>query len=338
MLRLIEIYLPEGSEKELPDLIKEQSALGVWLDHLSENKILIKVLLPSEKTEPILDLLEKRYSDSEGFRVILLPVEASIPRPAPEEEKPADASEALAEEKPAPQPERISREELYSDINETIKLSRVFIIMVVLSAIVAAIGLMRSNIAIIIGAMVIAPLLGPNVALSLATTLGDMDLARRAAKTNAVGIAIALVFAAVVGLVFQVDPNTPEIQSRTMVGIGDIILALASGSAAALSFTTGLSSALIGVMVAVALLPPLVTFGMLLGIGYWQGALGALLLLLTNVICVNLAGVTTFILQGIRPRSWWEAAKAKKATRIAVVLWIALLVLLTAVILLSQRT
>lgn len=135
---------------------------------------------------------------------------------------------------------------------------------------VAAIGIMQNNVPVIIGAMVIAPLLGPNVALSLATTLGDIDLAKRALKANMTGILTVLSFAAVIGYMFKVDPNIPELISRTKVSLGDVILAMAAGSAAALSLTTGVASALIGVMVAVALLPPLVVFGMLIGQGEWQ--------------------------------------------------------------------
>ncbi len=114
--------------------------------------------------------------------------------------------------------------------------------------------------------------------------------------------------------------------------MGDIALALASGSAGALSFTMGLPSALIGVMVAVALLPPLVTLGMLMGAGLTDPAVGALLLLLVNIICVNLAGVGTFLFQGVRPRTWWEASRAKKSTTIAIVIWTILLIILMLII------
>jgi uncharacterized membrane protein len=75
------------------------------------------------------------------------------------------------------------------------------------------------------------------------------------------------------------------------------------------------------VMVAVSLLPPLVTFGLLLGGGHAAPAIGALSLSLMNLICVNLTGVTTFLMQGIRPASWWEKDRAGKATRIAIALW-----------------
>jgi hypothetical protein len=97
------------------------------------------------------------------------------------------------------------------------------------------------------------------------------------------------------------------------VGLGDIAVALASGCAGALAFTTGVSATLIGVMVAVALLPPLVTFGLLLGGGNLDLATGALSLFLMNLICVNLAGVATFLVQGIRPASWWEKDQAGNA-------------------------
>ncbi len=195
---------------------------------------------------------------------------------------------------------------------------------------------MRDNVVITIGAMVIAPLLGPNVALSLATTLADVDLARRAMKTNVVGIVAALVLAVLLGAILRVDPELGSFVSGSQVSLGDVLLALAAGSAAALSFTTGVLSALIGVMVAVALLPPLVTLGMLVGVGRWDMALGALLLLLTNLICINLAGVVTFLARGIRPLTWWEERKAKKATRQAIAIWTFLLILLVMVILLSR--
>jgi len=90
-------------------------------------------------------------------------------------------------------------------------------------------------------------------------------------------------------------------------------------------------------MVSVALLPPLVAFGLLLGAGHMPEALGAFLLVVTNIICVNLAGVTTLLLKGIRPRTWWEADRAGKASRLAIGLWSALLVLLVFIVYLSQR-
>jgi uncharacterized hydrophobic protein (TIGR00341 family) len=202
---------------------------------------------------------------------------------------------------------------------------------------VAAVGLYDNSVAIIIGAMVIAPLLGPNVASSLATALGDLALLRQALLTILAGIAMTMVLSVIIGVLLQVDPVSSEVASRTRVELGDIAVALASGCAGALAFSTGVSATLIGVMVAVALLPPLVTFGLLMGNGQPALATGALLLFLLNLICVNLAGVGTFLVQGIRPEIWWEKDRAVKATRIAIVLWVALLAALTGLILLLRK-
>jgi uncharacterized hydrophobic protein (TIGR00341 family) len=123
------------------------------------------------------------------------------------------------------------------------------------------------------------------------------------------------------GVIFEVDNNLSEIASRTEVDGSDILLALAAGSAGVFAFTTGASSTVIGVMVAVALLPPLVVCGLLIGSGYIYGGLGAFLLFLVNVICINLSGVGTFLIQGVSPRVWWEADQARRFSKKAVIIW-----------------
>jgi len=335
-LRMIEMVVPLDYKQNAENLIAEQKILDVWQETVSEGRLHVQILLNTEQTEPVLDLLEKKFSHVDGFRIILLPVEASIPRP--KQDKVTEGKEEGKEaEKRKAAKTRISREELYTDVEQTTRYSWVFIVLMVLSSVVASIGILRDNVVVIIGAMVIAPALGPNVALSLATTLGDIDLSRRAVKVISVAIFVALGVSVLLGIFLKVDPGLHELRIRTEVNLGDIALALAAGSAAVLSFTSGLLSALIGVMVAVALLPPLVTLGLLAGSGQWRMALGALLLFMANLICVNLAGVVTFLVQGIRPLSWWEANKAKKAVRRAIFLWIVLLTALVASILLSQK-
>jgi hypothetical protein len=185
-LRLIELFLPEKSGRFVEKLLDEKQLLGIWREKIGDDKVLVRLLLRAEDTEAVMDSFDKRFSADDGFRVMLLPVEATLPRP----EVPEEQQEAKAEELPVEKPkaERISREELYADIEDSAKFSKAFIVMVVLSSIVAAIGLLHSNITVIMGAMVIAPLPGPSVALSLATTLGDTGLAMRALKTNAAGI------------------------------------------------------------------------------------------------------------------------------------------------------
>jgi len=338
-LRLIEIILPETENLErLRELLEDHPIIEIWEDNIMGEKILIKILVKAEESENVLDLLEKRFSKAEPFRIILLPVEASIPRPE-KPKKEEDGIEVVENENGKEENAsigRISREELYANMDGNANITSVYLVMVVLSSIVASIGILKDNVAIIIGAMVIAPLLGPNMALALGTTLGDTDLIVRALKANMAGIVTALMFSVIVGMVFAVDPAIGELSSRTQVGLGDIAIALAAGVAGTLSFTKGLPSALIGVMVAVALLPPTVTVGMLIGSNNMFLVPGAVQLVLVNIICVNLAGVTTFFFKGVRPRTWWETKKAEKATRIAIILWSLLLIILVAAILKSQ--
>jgi uncharacterized hydrophobic protein (TIGR00341 family) len=353
VLRLIEIVLPEEEKEYLEGLLTRDDlpVLGVWIEPMlgiwerpvggvwkktfTEKQILVKLLVSTEEAEAVIDRIEKRFHRTEGCRLVVLPVAASLPRPELVEEEPE--AKAPPEEKPKKKKSRrIGREELYADLAYTTGLSRIYVFMVILSSIVAAIGVLRDNVAVIIGAMVIAPLLGPNVSFSLATILGDGCLARRALKANLMGIATAIVISYLLGAVLTVDPTTPEIASRTVVGLGEVALALASGSAGALAFTTGVSATLIGVMVAVALLPPLVTFGLLMGSGHESLAWGAMLLFVANFISVNLSGVATFLAQGIRPLSRPEAKRAKRASLMAMALWLLMLAVLVVIILRSQ--
>jgi len=334
-LRLIEMVLPEQQIKTVQELLQEQPVVDVWYDQISEEKTLVNILVKTEQTEPLIDLFDKHFSIETGFRLILLPVAASVPRVEEPQEKPPEKTkeEPPKEEK---SPARVSREELYTQISATSKLTLSYVVMVILSAIVTAIGLLNNNVAVVIGAMVIAPLLGPNMALALGTTLGDRDLARKSLQTNIVGILTGLLFSFILGPFLTVDPTNPQIVSRTQIELIDLVLALASGIAGVLAFTTGAPASIIGVMVAVALMPPLVTLGLMLGSQNFFLALGALWLLLTNIICVNLAGVLTFWVQGVRPTTWWEANIAKKATFISIITSGVLLGLLISIIYLSK--
>lgn len=328
-LRLAEIHLP-GHAADVLALLKDVEIVDVLASRRPDE---VRVLVDTNKTEALLDRLDQRFGHREGFRVVLVRAHATLPRPAEPEETDAHDPAARPAETP---PERVSRQEILTELEPGTRVNGVYVALVVLSATVAAVGLIQDNVAVIIGAMVIAPLLGPNMAAALATTLGDFELLRKALRTNAIGVVVAFVFAMALGVVARVDPTVPEIASRTNPHFLDVLLALASGAAGALAFTSGVSAGLVGVMVAVALMPPLVAAGLLVGTGAPGLAAKALLLLATNVICVNLAAVVTFLLQGVRPRTWWQADKARRAARRAVALWSTLLAVLAVLIYTTQ--
>lgn len=325
---MLELTAPPETVKEARKIVEEEEVLGVWTDNLDGGGSILRVLINTDRTEMLSDKLTEKFSSAEGFRIMLFSVEATVPQPEVDEEKP----ESGEEEEDESYVGRISREELYADVSNGSELNWVYLAMVMLSALVAGVGLIRDDVAVIIGAMVIAPLLGPNVSMALSATLGDIDLGWRSLKTNAAGLISALVVSLIMGLLIQVDLDSRQLITRTTVSMGDIAIALAAGGAGVLAFTRGVPATIVGVMVAVALLPPLVNVGLLLGAGHTKLAVGSIILTFTNLICINLAGILTFLVQGVRPRTWWEEQKAKKAYRMAIAIWFVLLVILAIII------
>jgi uncharacterized hydrophobic protein (TIGR00341 family) len=281
------------------------------------------MLISDDKLQLVLDNLQNVLGAQPTARIVVLAVEMSLPLPQEQERKEEDAASA-------------AREALYEGVEQGVRLDRNFLVLIVLASLVAAVGLMNNNIAVVIGAMVIAPLLGPNIALSLGTALGDLSLIRKAVQTLVAGIFLSVAVSAGLGMFWPSDMTSHELLSRTDVGLDSAMLALASGAAAALSLTTGLSSVLVGVMVAVALLPPATALGIMLGSGNFALATGAGLLLAVNVVCINLASKIVFDIKGIRPRTFPEKEKAKHAKVVYIFGWLVTLAVLMLVIYLRR--
>ncbi len=276
--RLIEVFLPTERLELARSSISGLKVTSMWTEKLSETHSQLHILTDSTKSEKVTERLSSSLADTlDEVRIICLPVEASIP-----EEKSSSGM--------------ISYDELKQDIVEMTSPSSSTWILTLLSAVVAATGLYRNSATILIGAMVIAPLLGPSVGLSLSLVHGERKLFGVSFREMIVRSVIAVVFSALLGMVLKVDPALSEITSRIQAGPSDIVLALASGAAGAIALCTGGSSTLIGVMVAVALMPPLVTAGLLWGGGYsgWQGGLSLFAL---NLGCIVVSGSLVFIVR-----------------------------------------
>jgi uncharacterized hydrophobic protein (TIGR00341 family) len=147
-----------------------------------------------------------------------------------------------------------------------------------------------------------------------------------------IGLTIAIGVSIVAGMLLPLNLNSHQILALTTVQYDRVALALASGAAAVLSLTSGLSSVLVGVMVAVALLPPAAALGLLLGAGEIYNALGAAILLAVNLVCVNLAAQVVLVSRGVRPRTWWQKKEAHQSVVLNLVLWGILLLILLVII------
>jgi uncharacterized hydrophobic protein (TIGR00341 family) len=343
-LRVIEVVTPRADKDEVKKSLEErQSDAGYvfWASPLDDGESLsFRVVLDVAETGNVMDELEELFAWTDKYRIVVYPAEATLPRLdklAREEQTEGESASFPEEEKGGKGGGAISREELYADVLDTTLLSKHYVMLVLFASLVGVIGLMRDNVAIIIGAMVLAPLLGPNVGLALATTLGDARLSRESLKTLAVGVALCLALSAGTGLVLGVPEMTHELAVRSVTSYSDIILAMVSGAAGIITVTLGVPTSLVGVMVALSLLPPLIAGGLFLGAGLFPEAGGAVLLFAANIICLNLAGVGTFLAQGIRPLSWWDKERAKKATLRAALIWTALLAALIGLMFLKTH-
>jgi len=185
-----------------------------------------------------------------------------------------------------------------------------FVVLMVVSSLLAAFGLLQSSAAVIIGAMLVAPLMSPLMAFSVGLLQGGLRLMRSAALTVLVGVLIGLAVATGIGLAFPLRVSSAEMLARGQPSLLDMGVALASGVAGAYAMARkDIPSALAGVAIAAALVPPLCTVGLAIAFGDYSLASGAGLLFLTNIVSISLAGAAVFAWLGIRPgrASWtWQ--------------------------------
>ncbi len=321
-LRLILAIFPERLSERIRTAAESCEPIDLKVDENGEGGLrTAEIVVSADYSQNVLDALQTALEGEDGWRINVLPIEATLPRISDEEIKRQESNRSTT-----------AREEIYEDVASGAQLDINFVVLTLVSAVVATIGLNADNVAVIIGAMVIAPLLGPNLAFSLGVALGDLELMRKAAITSAAGIGITLLLAVSLGLVIPANLESVELLRRTHVWYGDAVLALASGAAASLSITSRLASTLVGVMVAVALMPPAVAAGFLAGGGDFTGAFSALILLATNVVCLNLTSQLVFIWKGVRPRRWLERRAAKDAIRTNLIVLGILVILLIAII------
>jgi len=326
-MKIIEVIADHGHLDTILGIAEQQGVVDHWPTAVAEdNRCAVRMLVSPDSRQAVLDSLQSVLGTSENARIVVTPVEVSLPR--------IDESNDVDKQKSKT---ALSREELYNTVAQSSKLDGRYLLLVFLSTIVVMVGLLEDNVAVVIGAMVIAPFLGPNIALALGGALGDNQLIWQALKTNLSGMLLALLLCAALGWWWPYEISSQELLSRTNVGLGSIALALASGAAAVLSMTTGLSSVLVGVMVAVALLPPTATLGFMLGAGHYDFAMGAGLLLAVNIVSVNLAAKLGFLFQGIKPRTWLEQQRARQSITSYIIFWLVSLLALGILIYLRSH-
>ncbi|HHJ36022.1 MAG TPA: TIGR00341 family protein [Gammaproteobacteria bacterium] len=344
-MKIIEVIADTGHHDTILSIAKQHQVEDIWYGNNNEDgRIATRLLVQPEKRQKVLDALQTIFHNAENYRILIIALDTSLPKPEIETPPEEHLTKEQLEEEKAKEKEKkrlalmSTREEILAQVEKDAQLDNNFILLVILSAIVAAIGLLENNLAVIVGAMVIAPLLGPNIAFSLGASLGEKELVFESLQSIFVGVIIAILFSIGIGLLWPGNFDSTELLARTDVAYSGTAIALASGAAASLSLVSGTSSVLVGVMVAVALMPPAVTIGLMLSIGETNHALGALLLLAVNIVCINLSSNLVFLFRGIKPRTWLEAHKAKQSRMLYIGVWVVMLVLLFITIYFRHNT
>ncbi|QLC33540.1 TIGR00341 family protein [Halarchaeum sp. CBA1220] len=324
-MRLVQVIIPAGKRETILRELEERDIDYVVTDETGSQGYtgVVYFPLPTKAVEDVLGALRDAGLEQNAYTVVV-DAETVVSK------KFEELQERYEEEESE---DRIAREEIIATAQDLAPRLVPFIVMTVVSAVVATAGLLLDSPAVVVGSMVIAPLIGPAMATSVGTVVDDREMFLRGVKLQTVGfltaVAAAAGFAYLARVVHLVPPLSPEellaigqIRERLSPDFLSLAVALGAGVAGAFSLSSGVSSALVGVMIAVALVPPTAVIGIGLAWGLPTTVIGSTVLVLVNFLSINLAALAVLWYQGYRPERWFRLSEARSATlkRIGVLL------------------
>ncbi|MEZ3162944.1 TIGR00341 family protein [Halorubrum sp. RMP-47] len=270
--------------------------------------------LPTAAVEPVLDRLREAGIDESTYTVIVA-AETVISRrfDALEEEYEADAERSG---------DRISREELQAKADDLASGLGTYVLMTVISAVIATAGLLLDSPATVVGSMVIAPLIGPAMSAAIGTVVDDEALFRRGVRMQVLGVVVAVFAATLFAFALRslalvppgLDPlELAEVSERLAPNALVLVVAVGAGVAGIVSLMTGVSATLVGVMIAVALIPPAAAVGIGIAFRIPRLVLGAGIIVAVNVLSINLSALVMLWYEGYRPQRWFREDDARAA-------------------------
>jgi uncharacterized hydrophobic protein (TIGR00341 family) len=325
MARLVFVTIPSEKREAVLEVLDDEGIEYTLTDETSgrEYDCAVHFPVPTSAVEPVLDRLRESGLGDDAISVTV-ETESVVSRDY-------DRLEERFTEDPE-SPEQIAREELQSAATDLVPASLpIYAGMTVVSAIIATAGLLLDSAAVVVGSMVIAPLIGPAMATSVGTVFRDRDLFREGVKLQVIGATLTIASAALFAILVRTGNLVPpgldvlsisQIRERFRPNVLSLVIALGSGAAGVISLASGVSSALVGVMIAVALVPPAATVGIAIAWGNTALALGSGVLLLVNVLSINLAALLVLWYMGYRPTKWFHVEQTRETfvRRVAVLL------------------
>lgn len=321
-MRLVHVMVPEGKRQAVVKTLEENHVGHSITEETGENDYVAVATfpLPTAAVEPILEELRDVGIDESTYTIIL-DAETVISEEFEHLEEEYATNTEATEEGIAGE-SRIAREELETRAKDLVSSLPTYVALTLISAVIATAGLLLDSPATVVGSMVIAPLIGPSMAASIGTVIDDRELFQRGVKLQLLGVAVAIlsatVFSLLVRYLFLVPPELDvlalsEVNERAAPNFLVLAIALGAGIAGILSLMTGVSTALVGVMIAVALIPPAAAVGVGIAFVIPRLALGASILVTVNILSINLASLLTLWSEGYHPRSWFQARAVRGA-------------------------
>ena len=224
-------------------------------------------------------------------------------------------------------PDKENEQEIIAQITSGVSFRGANLLILIFAIFIASLGLNVNSTAVIIGAMLISPLMGPIIGMGLAVGINDLDLLKRSAKNYGVATLISVLTATVYFLISPLSDVQSELLARTSPTLYDVLIAFCGGAAGIIALCTGGKGNIIpGVAIATALMPPLCTAGFGLATGHWLYSLGAFYLFFINTVFIALATYGGVRLFHFKQKESLSAEKDKKAHRIVMALVVATMI------------
>ncbi|WP_435064220.1 TIGR00341 family protein [Halobaculum sp. EA56] len=302
-MRLVRTLVP-------PDAVEDVEAIldGYDIDHVlvreasdREDGVLMEFPVPAQAVEAVLDEIREAKRGEERYTVVASAESVFAPHVDELEARFVTGTE---------EDDAIPTEEVRATALDLTPSPLTYYSMTALSALVATAGLLLDSPAVVVGSMVIAPLVGSALTASVGTVLDERDMLWEGLKTQLLGLGLAVATATAFSLALKsaafLPPaldvtTTQQISSRISPGLLSVIVGVCAGAAGAFGLATGVSVALVGVMVAAALVPAAAAVGVGVAWGVPAVALGAFLLLVLNVVAIHLSGASVLWYLGYRP-------------------------------------
>jgi len=315
--------IPAGKRAAVVRALDDEGVDYVVTDETSGRKYTAVATfpLPTAAVEPVLERLREAGIDERTYTVIVAAETVISRRFEALEEEYAEESERGGD--------RISREELQTKADDLASGLGTYVLMTVISAVIATAGLLLDSPATVVGSMVIAPLIGPAMSAAVGTVVDDEDTFRRGVRMQVLGVVVAIaaatLFAFAVRSLALVPPGLDplelaEVAERLAPNVLVLVVAIGAGIAGIVSLMTGVSATLVGVMIAVALIPPAAAVGIGIAFAIPRLVLGSGVIVAVNVLSINLSALVVLWYEGYRPQRWFreDDARAAFVKRVAV--------------------